>query len=614
MEILNRVNSSDDIKKLKETELVTLCEELREYIIETVSKTGGHLASNLGSVELTVALHRVYDSKTDRIVFDVGHQSYAHKIITGRRDDFCTIRQHGGLSGFPKPYEAVDDAFVAGHASTSVSVALGMAYARTLNKENYNIVSVIGDGALTGGLAFEGLANAVDSGEPMVIILNDNAMSINSNVGGISKVLSRERTKPRYINFKRWYRSAVGKAPKLYNANHAIKEAVKKKILPSNLFDTLGLYYLGPVDGHDVEQLETVIRWAKEMNTTVLVHVITTKGKGYKYAEEHPELFHGVGKFNAETGKLPTPKPDFSSCAGKTLVKLAEKNKRIVAITAAMSSGTGLNEFAQKYPDRFFDVGIAEQHAAAMAAGMAKQGLIPVFAVYSSFLQRAYDMLIHDVALQNLHVVFCVDRAGLVGNDGETHHGVFDLNYLSSVPGMQILCPASFAELEHYLDIAVNQMDGPVAIRYPRGSEGKYTDCIEADEAIIREGKDISIAAYGTMINTALRVAEILESSGVSAEVIKLSTVKPLKFELLMDSLRKTGAFAIAEDVCDAGCVGKSVLAAAEQRGINLDKTVLCNLGDGIVSHGSVSELIEDVGLNAECVADRIISALRGKL
>ena len=506
---------------LDANELKPLCEELRQFIIENVSKTGGHLASNLGTVELTVALHRVYDSTRDRIVFDVGHQSYAHKIITGRRDRFNTLRCHGGISGFPKPYEAADDAFIAGHASDSVSLALGMARARTLKKEKYDVVAVIGDGALTGGLAYEGLANVGGCDEPIVIILNDNGMSINSNVGGMAKLLSQERIKPGYINFKRWYRRTVGNITPLYEMNHKLKEALKKSILPSNLFDSMGIYYLGPVDGHDVEQLETVIRWAKEMKTTVLVHVLTTKGKGCDYAEKHPDKYHGVGKFDPATGELQKSGTCFSTVFGHKLVELAEKNKDIVAITAAMSSGTGLNEFSEVYPDRFFDVGIAEQHAVSMAAGMAKQGLVPVVAIYSSFLQRAYDMLIHDVSLLNLHVVLCVDRAGLVGSDGETHHGVFDVDYLCSVPGMQVLCPASFAELEKMLDMAINEMDGPVAIRYPRGGEGAYKDVSHGITEVLTHGGDITLAAYGTMVNTMLELSPKLAADGISAEVKK---------------------------------------------------------------------------------------------
>ncbi len=613
MNILNKVNSSNDVKLLRRDELVPLCEELRKYIIENVSKTGGHLASNLGSVELTVALHRVYDTSVDRVVFDVGHQSYSHKIITGRRDEFSTLRCHGGLSGFPKPYESNDDAFIAGHASNSVSVALGMARARTLENKHYNVAAVIGDGALTGGLAYEGLTNVGGCNEPIVIILNDNGMSINGNVGGIAKLLSRERIKPGYINFKRWYRNTVGKVTPVYNANHKIKEALKKRILQPNIFDAMGIYYLGPVDGHDVEQLETVIRWAKEMETPVLVHVITQKGKGCRYAEEHPENYHGVGKFNSETGELPKEKPSFSSCFGSALCDIADANKNVVAITAAMSSGTGLIGFSEKYPDRFFDVGIAEQNAAAMAAGMAKQGLTPVFAVYSSFLQRSYDMLIHDISLQKLHVVFGVDRAGLVGNDGETHHGVFDISYLSSVPGMQILAPSSFAELEYMLNMAVNDMEGPVAIRYPRGSEGKYIDCCKKDSAVIREGTDITIAGYGTMINTALELAEKLNDRGICAEIVKLNRLAPLSADEALESISKTGKLFIAEDVCDADCIGRQLLAKTAERGICVKSAAICNLGDGIVTHGTVDELRKDCGLDIDSLLDKAIRLARGE-
>lgn len=610
MSILDKINSSNDVKKLKTDELEPLCQEIREYIIDNVSKTGGHLASNLGSVELTVALHRVYDTSKDRIVFDVGHQSYAHKIITGRREAFKTLRCHGGLSGFPKPYEADDDAFIAGHASNSVSVALGMARARSLNNENYDVAAVIGDGALTGGLAYEGLINAGGCDEPMVIILNDNGMSINSNVGGVAKLLSKERLKPAYFNFKRKYRALLENSPKIYKANHKIKEAVKKSVLPANMFDSIGLYYLGPVDGHDVNQLEAVIRWAKDMKIPVLVHVITKKGKGCKYAEEHPDRYHGVGKFDPETGEMPKSKPSFSSIFGESLCEIAEKDENIIAISAAMCSGTGLNGFAEKYPKRFFDVGIAEQQAVAMAAGMAKQGIVPVVALYSSFLQRAYDMLIHDISLQNLHVVFCVDRAGLVGSDGETHHGVFDISYLSSVPGMRILCPSNFAELKAMLYKAIYEIDGPVAIRYPRGGEGEYTDC--TNSAVLCEGSDITVAAYGTMVNTALELSEKLKSEDISAEVIKICQVKPLDCEAVMTSLRKTGRLIVAEDVCDSGCVGKQLIARAALEGIEVKGAELCNLGGGLVSHGTVLELMFDCGLDAGSLKEKAIALIRG--
>lgn len=605
MSILERINSSNDIKKLPEEELEPLCQELRDYMISSISRTGGHLASNLGAVELTVALHRVYDTSRDRVVFDVGHQSYVHKIITGRRDSFCTLRQHGGLSGFPKPYESEDDAFIAGHASNSVSVALGMARARTLSHADYDVAAIIGDGALSGGLAYEGLANAAASGEPLVVILNDNNMSINENVGGTAHLLESLRVRPGYISFKRWYRDVFTKLPGLYKFNHAIKEWLKKRLLPGNVFSGMGMYYLGPVDGHDIGKLETVIRWARELRKPVLVHVVTKKGKGYKYAEEHPEKFHGVGRFDIETGELHDSGDCFSAKMGESLSRLADNDGRIIGITAAMSSGTGMDVFSAAHPDRFFDVGIAEGHAVSMAGGMAKQGMVPVFAVYSSFLQRGYDMLIHDVALQNLHVVFCVDRAGLVGSDGETHHGVFDVSYLSSVPDMTVLCPASYAELETMLRAAIYDINGSVAIRYPRGGEGKYTACNTAPETLLREGRDVTLVCYGIMTNEVLDAAERLAAEGISAEVIKLSMIKPPDFDLVMRSLRKTGKLLISEDVCEAGCVGSRILEEAAISEIDIRAAKLLNLGEGIVPHGTVAELLHDFGLDA----DGIVSA-----
>ncbi len=605
MSILERINSSNDIKKLPEEELEPLCQELRDYMISSISRTGGHLASNLGAVELTVALHRVYDTSRDRVVFDVGHQSYVHKIITGRRDSFCTLRQHGGLSGFPKPYESGDDAFIAGHASNSVSVALGMARARTLSHADYDVAAIIGDGALSGGLAYEGLANAAASGEPLVVILNDNNMSINENVGGTAHLLESLRVRPGYISFKRWYRDVFTKLPGLYKFNHAIKEWLKKRLLPGNVFSGMGMYYLGPVDGHDIGKLETVIRWARELRKPVLVHVVTKKGKGYKYAEEHPEKFHGVGRFDIETGELHDSGDCFSAKMGESLSRLADNDGRIIGITAAMSSGTGMDVFSAAHPDRFFDVGIAEGHAVSMAGGMAKQGMVPVFAVYSSFLQRGYDMLIHDVALQNLHVVFCVDRAGLVGSDGETHHGVFDVSYLSSVPDMTVLCPASYAELETMLRAAIYDINGSVAIRYPRGGEGKYTACNTAPETLLREGRDVTLVCYGIMTNEVLDAAERLAAEGISAEVIKLSMIKPPDFDLVMRSLRKTGKLLISEDVCEAGCVGSRILEEAAINEIHVRAAKLLNLGEGIVPHGTVAELLHDFGLDA----DGIVSA-----
>ena len=603
MSILENINSSADIKKLDREQLPQLCDELRKFEIENIAKTGGHLSPNLGTVELTVAIHRVYDTEKDRLVFDVGHQSYTHKIITGRREQFGTLRQYGGLSGFPKPSESNDDAFIAGHASNSVSVALGMARARTLTGGDYDIVSVIGDGALTGGLSHEGLADAAASGEPMVIILNDNNMSISENVGGMAQVLQNMRIKPAYISFKQWLKGVSENIPGLYKAFHVIKEWLKSRLLPGNVFSEMGLYYLGPVDGYDLDKLETAIRLARDVRKTVVLHVLTKKGKGCAYAESHPDKYHGIGRFDPETGELAPTAVSFSDKAGEYLCQYAENDPRIVAITAAMAGGTGTECFASKFPERFFDVGIAEGHGVTMAAGMAKQGLVPVFAVYSSFLQRGFDMLIHDVSLLGLHTVFCVDRAGLVGNDGETHQGVFDVCYLSAVPGMTILCPASFQELHDMLCYAIHEVTGPAAVRYPRGGEGRYTDSLMQAENLIREGTDVTVVCYGTMINEVLNAADELQSRGVSAEIIKLGMIAPNSFEQCIGSVRKTGRLLVAEEVCSVGCVGSALLAAISVAGVELKAAELLNLGDGIVRHGTVDELRRETGIDAASIA-----------
>lgn len=611
MSVIERINSSDDIKKLSADELDTLCAEIREFLIKNVSQTGGHLASNLGAVELTVALHRVYDSAVDRIVFDVGHQSYTHKIITGRRDAFPTLRQHEGLSGFPKPYESEDDAFVTGHASTSVSVATGMARARAFTGEKYEVAAVIGDGAMTGGLAYEGLEDAASCGEPIVIILNDNTMSISKNVGGMSNLLGAMRYKPAYISFKRWYRAVFKKLPALYSFNHHVKEWLKSWLLPDNTFSQMGFEYLGPVDGHDVQALEAVIRLAKDMEQPVIVHVLTRKGKGCSYAEKHPDMYHGVGAFDPETGVLAGGKTGFSDYFGDFMCEFAAEDRRVCAITAAMCSGTGLTRFEKEFPARFIDIGIAEGHAAAMAAGMAKQGALPVFAVYSSFLQRAYDMLIHDVSLQDLHVVFAVDRAGLVGNDGETHHGVFDVSYLSTVPGMTIMCPASFSELHDMLCHALFEVKGPAAVRYPRGGEGEYKQSRLEAESVLREGTDVTIVCYGTMVNNALAAAAELAAHGVSAEVVKLGWIKPNDYALTLGSLKKTGRLVVPEETCTPGAVGEHVLALCAENAVPLRTVKLINLGSGIVPQGSVDELMRDYGLDAHGIAGAVLSAVQ---
>lgn len=610
MSILDKINSAEDLKKLSFDELRLVSDEIRDFIIENVSVTGGHLASNLGSVELCLALNRVYDPLKDRIVFDVGHQSYTHKIINGRKKDFSTLRQLGGISGFPKPYESDADSFITGHSSTAISVADGFARARTLLGEDYSVCAVLGDGALTGGLAYEGLENIADSEEPILIILNDNAMSIDSNVGGMNMLLQKMRVSPDYFKLKRKYRAAVGINSNAYAVGHKIKEQLKSKILSKNMFTSMGLEYLGPIDGHDVETLETTISWAKEIKKPVLLHVITLKGKGCKYAAAEPEKYHGVGPFNPKTGEIKHEAKGFGDKFGEYLTEFADKDNSITAITAAMSGGTGLNTFGDNHPKRFFDVGIAEGHAVAMAAGMAKQGLKPVFCVYSSFLQRAYDMLIHDVSLQNLHVVFGVDRAGLVGRDGETHHGVFDIAFLSSVPGISILCPASFKELKDMLHTALYDYSGPVAIRYPRGGEGAYKDSIMSTEIVLQKGTSVTIAAYGIMINQAIKAAEILKEKGVSAEVVKIGAVKPCSFEVVCGSLKKTNALVVAEDVCASSSVGSMILSAASANNISKFKSVLLNLGNGIATHGSVEELYKMYSLDAEGIAAAALSLL----
>ena len=612
MSIIDKVNSSADVKKLNRHKLKQYCKEARDFLVESVSKTGGHLASNLGVVELTVALHRVYDTSKDRLVFDVGHQSYVHKLITGRKDEFSTLRQYGGMSGFPKPYESVDDAFIAGHASNSVSVALGMAKARSLAKDSYHVAALIGDGALTGGLAYEGLAGAAASGEPMVIVINDNNMSIDPNVGGTASLLQKMRVRPAYITLKHCFKTVFSRFPKFYSASHAFKEKIKNKILPGNIFSSMGLNYLGPVNGHDLVKLERTLRLAKEHNGPIVVHVVTQKGKGRSYCEERPELYHGVGSFDPESGELPVSGDNFSSVFGKALTEFAAENDGVCAITAAMASGTGLDTFAKAYPERFVDTGIAEGHAVAMAAGMAQQGAIPVFAVYSSFLQRGYDMLIHDVSLLGVHAVFGLDRSGIVGNDGETHNGVFDVSFLSSVPGMCIYSPASFAELKDMLRLALFENKGPVALRYPRGGEGEYKASNTAAESIVKEGKDVTIVCYGILVNEALKAAKVLEEKGISAEIVKLGVLKPNSFELCMNSLRKTGKLVFPEEMCSSGCMGHKLLSECALNCISLKAVKLLNLGEGIVVHGKPSELYRDYKLDGNGIAEVAVKLVQG--
>ena len=614
--ILETINSPADVKRLSEEDAVRLCQELRRFLVEQVSRTGGHLASNLGVVELTVAIHRVYDTASDRLVLDVGHQCYVHKALTGRRELFGTLRQFGGLSGFPKPYESVHDAFMAGHASDSVSVALGMARARTLLGAEYQVAAVIGDGALGGGLSFEGLNDAGGSGEPLVVILNDNGMSIDKNVGGLSKHLSRMRTEPEYYAFKKKYRKVLEKLPAgrtLYEWSHELKTALKKSLLPpvSTVFEDMGFSYMGPVDGHDVQRLTAVLRAAREAGRPVLVHVHTVKGSGYEPALREPEKFHGVGAFDPTTGQVRQPAQEtFSHVFGETLRQLARQDGRVCAITAAMADGTGLTGFAVEFPRRFFDVGIAEGHGVAMAGGMAKQGLIPVFAVYDSFLQRGYDMLVQDMALEKLHGVLAVDRCGLVGADGETHHGCLD--YLSQIPGMTVLAPASFAELRRMLRRAVLDMTGPVAVRYPRGGEDGYDgDCGDEPVTVLRQGTDAAIVTYGILTGQALWAAELLEKEGVSLRVVKLNRVAPLDGDGICRALDGVKRVVAAEDQLRAGAVGERLGALLLERGAGIERYALRNAGEALPAQGSTAQLRHVLGLDAEGMAQAVREVLK---
>ena len=614
--ILENIHSPADVKALSKDQLPQLCQELRSFLIEGVSQTGGHLAANLGAVELTVAIHRVFDTASDRLVFDVGHQCYVHKALTGRQELFATLRQFGGLSGFPKPYESEHDAFIAGHASNSVSVALGMARARTLQKKDYSVLALIGDGALTGGLAYEGLNDAGASHEPLIVILNDNGMSINPNVGAMPGHLARLRSKPAYYHFKKWYRGLFGKHPErncLYRFNHKIKSSLKKTFWPgSTLFEDMGFTYLGPIDGHDLPRLCDVLQWAKELNSPVVVHVNTVKGKGYPFAEQNPGKFHGVSPFDPKTGLVKKPSGEsFSSVFGKALADCAARDSRICAVTAAMADGTGLSDFAKEFPERFFDVAIAEGHGVSMSAGLASQGMIPVFAVYSTFLQRGYDELIHDVSLEHLHVVLAVDRAGLVGADGETHHGCFDVLFLSEIPGFTVLCPASFAELRSMLRQAVFELEGPVAVRYPRGGEGVFqADTSDKPIVSLRQGGDVTLVSYGILVNHLLEAADMLAADGIQAEVVKLNRVSPLEHDVVCDALGNRKRLLVLEDSFGAGCVGQRLAAILAEHGMAPEKLILKNLGKTYAPEGSVSQLEHSRGLDAAGVAAAVREAM----
>ena len=615
MSILQSVGGHDDLAALSDGERIQLCQEIREFLISNVSKTGGHLAGNLGVVELSVAIETVFNTSVDRLVFDVGHQSYVHKLLTGRQADFARLRQYGGISGFPKPSESDTDAFVAGHASSSVSIALGMARARTLQHQDYNVVALIGDGACTGGMAYEGLNDAAVSGEPMVIILNDNEMSIGKNVGGMSRHLSRLRSSVNYLNAKRRYREIMKKLPggrAVYRMTSRLKNRVKRLLLPATMFENMGFTYLGPADGHDLPGLIALLTTARDLQEPVLVHVVTKKGKGYRFAEEDPAKFHGIGKFDPETGKKLGPKTrTYSDSFGDAVVELAAENDRLCAITAAMPGGTGLLKFMRQYPERFFDVGIAEEHAVSMAGGLAKQGMVPVAALYSTFLQRAYDQIMQDVAMLHLHVILAVDRAGLVGDDGATHHGVFDVGFLRQVPGMLILAPASFAEQRDMLRWAAQCYDGPVAIRYPRGGEGSWRDSawnpgphVETEGALCchRRGTDVTLVTYGSMLDNVLEAAELLAKQGVEATVVRLLTLSALPARQIAALQPENHRIVVAEEVCTGSGIREAL--SWELKEICPDCRVYgVDLGADFVTHGSKKELYAHYGLDGESIA-----------
>lgn len=611
MKLLQTINGHDDLLHLSDQERTQLCGEIREFLISHVSKTGGHLAGNLGAVELSVAIETVFNTKVDRLVFDVGHQSYVHKLLTGRQADFARLRQYGGLSGFPKPEESDTDAFVAGHASSSVSIALGMARARTLQKQNYQVVSVIGDGACTGGMAYEGLNDAAVSGEPMVVILNDNEMSIGKNVGGLSRHLSKVRSSDNYLDAKRTYRQIVKKLPggeTLYEATSRLKNRLKRFLLPGTIFENMGFTYLGPADGHDLPGLISLLTAARDLKEPVLVHVVTRKGTGYSFAEEDPAKFHGIGPFDRETGKTLAPKKkSYSDSFGETMLELAEKNDKLCAITAAMPGGTGLLKFQKAYPERTFDVGIAEEHAVSMAGGLAKQGMVPVVALYSTFLQRSYDQIMQDIGLLQLHVVLAIDRAGLVGDDGPTHHGVFDVGFLRQVPGMRILTPGSLKEQQDMLRWAVQECTGPVAIRYPRGAERSYNDSAwqGMDGELVkvhRQGKDLTLLTYGSTLENAMEAAEILAEKGIEATVLRLLTVSQLPIGEIREKMSDKHCLVVVEEVMPGSGIREEVAWKLGKLLPDL-KTEGLDLGNDFVPHGSLKELYHHCGLDGASIA-----------
>lgn len=617
--VLEKIQKENDIKKLTPEELELLKDEIRQFLIESISVTGGHLASNLGVVELTMALHLCFDLPKDKIVWDVGHQSYTHKILTGRKDGFSSLRQYGGMSGFPKTDESDCDCFNTGHSSTSISAGLGLATARQVTGEDYHVVSVIGDGALTGGMAYEALNNASSVKGNFIIVLNDNNMSISENVGGISQYLSGFRTADAYRDFKNNVMNSLNHIPiygeRIVKHIRNTKSSIKQLFIPGMFFEEMGIIYLGPVDGSDIKEMCRVFDEAKRVDGPVLVHVLTKKGAGYGPAERYPSRFHGAEPFVIETGlpKNKRTKANYTDVFSTGMKKLGERNPKVVAITAAMAEGTGLRRFHRNFPDRFFDVGIAEAHATTFAAGLAKSGLIPVFAVYSSFLQRAFDQILHDVCIQNLHVIFAIDRAGLVGSDGETHQGIFDISYLSVIPNMTIMAPKNKWELSDMMKFAV-AYDGPIALRYPRGAayDGlkEIRQPIElAKSELIRKGSTVAIMALGSMVKTAVDVVKLLEAEGITATLINARFAMPFDKEAIKELPAEHSLLVTMEENVQSGGFGEHVTEYVKTNGIALEVLTVA-LPDCYVEHGNVEVLKKELHVDAKSVAKRIIAAL----
>lgn len=613
--MLEKIQKPNDIKKIPADQLPALAEEIREFIIESLSKTGGHLASNLGVVELTIAMHRVFDLPKDKLIWDVGHQSYTHKILTGRKDGFETLRREGGISGFPKRSESDCDVFDTGHSSTSISAGVGYVRARELKKENYSVVSIIGDGALTGGMAYEALNNAASLKSNFIIVLNDNEMSITENVGGMSSYLSGLRTASAYTDFKMDVTKALnripGIGPGMVDAMRKTKSSIKQIIIPGMLFEDMGLTYLGPVDGHNIPQLIKTFQEAKRFEGPILVHVLTQKGRGYEPAMRHPARFHGAGPFDVKTG-LPVGKsnPTYTDVFSTVMRKMGDQRKDVAAVTAAMMTGVGLKRFSNMFPDRCFDVGIAEEHAVTFAAALSLGGITPVVAIYSSFLQRAYDQIMHDVCMQNLHVVFAIDRAGLVGYDGETHHGIFDLSYLGSMPNMTILAPKNLWELSDMIKFAVDY-DGPIAVRYPRGEayaglkEFRAPICLGKSE-VIHEGSRVALLAVGSMVKMAEEVQKQLkERMDMDAALVNARFVKPIDEELLRSFADTYELVVTLEENVKDGGFGERVLAFAEEEDLPFGVEIIA-LPDRFIPHGSVSYQMKQVGFTPEDICGRI--------